>query len=57
MKLDFDREQAEEVEALVAVSLRELSHEIAATDNASYRAQLVQRRNRLRAVKDRKSVV
>jgi len=50
MHLDLTREQAEDLEALLSVSLSELSHEIAATDNAEYRAGLVARRERLHAV-------
>jgi len=44
--------QAQELETLLGVSLRELSHEIAATENASYRSMLLTRRTRLEKVRD-----
>jgi hypothetical protein len=50
MKLELTREQAQEVELLLGQSLGDLSHEIAATDNAHYRAGLVARRHRLEEV-------
>jgi hypothetical protein len=50
MNLELDKDEAEELHALLEVSLRELSHEIAATDNHSYRAELSDRREKLRRV-------
>jgi hypothetical protein len=47
MRLELTKEQAQELEGLLAVTMSELSHEIAATDNASYRAELRARRERL----------
>ena len=47
MNLVLTEGQATELEALLQVTLREFSHEIAATDNASYRAELVARRETL----------
>lgn len=50
MNLEITDQQASEVDTLLEVSLRELSHEIAATDNGRYRAELVGRRDRLAEV-------
>jgi hypothetical protein len=44
MKLELSDTQAEEMRELLEVGLRELTHEIAATDNARFRAGLQQRR-------------
>jgi Rv2632c-like len=52
MRLDLTPDQASEMEWLLKQTLGDMSHEIAATDNARYRAQLVDRRNSLRAVAD-----
>ncbi len=45
MRLTLTEQQASELEALGRVALREMSHEIAATDNSHYRAELVGRRH------------
>lgn len=50
MNLEMTDRQASELEALLDAALRELSFEIAATDNAGFRAQLVARRDRLAEV-------
>jgi hypothetical protein len=47
MNLTLTREQADELQGVLQVALRELTHEIAATDNAGFRAALVARRARL----------
>lgn len=47
MKLDLSSQQAAELEQLLQVTLRELSHEIADTDNAAYRRDLNLRRQAL----------
>jgi hypothetical protein len=52
MHLDMTPDQASEMEQLLSTTLGDMSHEIAATDNAHYRALLVERRNSLRAVAD-----
>ena len=52
MRLDMSVEQARDLDALLQASLREMSHEIAATDNAGYRSTLVARRGRLAEVRD-----
>lgn len=51
MKLDMTWEQAEELDGLLTHALGELSHEIAATDNPGYRAELLARRERLSVVR------
>jgi hypothetical protein len=53
MNLALTTEQAEELEAVLGVALRELTHEIAATDNAGYRAELTARRSRLVEISER----
>lgn len=47
MHLELTTEQAQALNTLLEQSLRELSHEIAATDNAGYRADLSEYRERL----------
>lgn len=47
MNLTLTAEQADELRDLLQVTLRELTHEIAATDNARFRALLSARRARL----------
>ena len=47
MQVNLTDEQVLELGALVAESLGDMSHEIAATDNSRYRAQLVARRHLL----------
>jgi hypothetical protein len=47
MNLELTKEQAEELADLLDISLRNLSSEIADTDNREYRAKLVARRGRL----------
>lgn len=47
MHLDLTIEQASALHRLLEPSLRELSHEIAATDNAEYRGNLSDYRDRL----------
>ncbi|HXX90857.1 MAG TPA: hypothetical protein VEI83_11620 [Acidimicrobiales bacterium] len=51
MELTLTQEQAEELAVLLDAALRELSHEIAATDNAEFRAGLRARRDRLAAIR------
>jgi hypothetical protein len=52
VKLELTEEQAEELKALLEGALREMSHEIAATDNPEYRSALNGRRQILTAVAD-----
>lgn len=52
MNLALTAEQAEELQGVLLVTLRELTHEIAATDNAWFRAGLVARRERLAELND-----
>jgi hypothetical protein len=52
MRLELTKVQAQELEALLDATIRELSHEIAATDNAKYRAHLMERRTRLGGVRE-----
>jgi hypothetical protein len=52
MNLVLTHEQAEELQGVLVLTLRDLSHEIAATDNAGYRAGLVDRRQSLTHVAD-----
>jgi len=47
MQLELTMDQAQELKTLLEQSLPELSHEIAATDNTVYRAELVAFRDRL----------
>jgi hypothetical protein len=47
MHLELTIEQAQALNRLLEQSLRELSHEIAATDNAEFRADLSEYRDRL----------
>lgn len=47
MDLTLTRESAAELDGLLAEVLRDLSAEIAGTDNAAYRRELVTRRERL----------
>ena len=50
MNLALSDAQAEELHTLLEQGLRDMSHEIAATDNALYRHDLVERRQCLAAV-------
>ncbi len=50
MNLTLTTGQASELNDLLGVALRELTHEIAATDNAVYRARLLKRRRLLEEV-------
>ena len=50
MNLELTMEQVQALDTLLEQSLRELSHEIAATDNAAYRVDLSEYRDRLVAV-------
>jgi hypothetical protein len=52
MQLNLTEEQAGELRSLLKQTLGEMSHEIADTDNAEYRAGLQQRRRCLREVAD-----
>jgi hypothetical protein len=52
MHLELTMEQAQALDTLLEKSLRELSHEIAATDNAGYRADLSRYRDRLAQAKE-----
>ncbi len=47
MHLTLTREAAAELDGVLAEVLRDLSHEIADTDNAAYRRELAGRRERL----------
>ena len=50
MILVLTNEQAEELQGVLHSTLRELTHEIAATDNAGYRSNLQDRRRVLAEV-------
>ena len=50
MQLELSDEQARDLRELLEVGVSDLSHEIAATDNASYRSELTARRDRLASV-------
>jgi hypothetical protein len=50
MQLTLTREQASDLEEILAETLRDMSHEIAATDNAHFRAGLRDRRRRIEAI-------
>jgi hypothetical protein len=52
MKLVLTNEQAQELRALLEGSLRDMSHEIAATDNAVYRSGLFARRQLVSEIAD-----
>jgi len=52
MNLTVTDAQARELRVLLEDSLREMSHEIAATDNAAFRSGLVDRRRLLSEVAD-----
>lgn len=52
MELKLTKEQAEHLDSLLDSYLRELSHEITATDNPEFRAGLRARRARLAEVAD-----
>jgi hypothetical protein len=52
VQLTLTMEQALELRVLLDGTLREMSHEIAATDNAGYRALLVERRRHLAELSD-----
>lgn len=47
MRVTLSEEQASELRGLAEVALREMSHEVAATDNSRYRAELIARRHRM----------
>jgi hypothetical protein len=50
MQLTLTREQASDLAQILAETLRDMSHEIAATDNAHYRSGLLDRRQRIQAI-------
>lgn len=52
MNVNLTREQAAELLQLLEGALRDLSHEIAATDNPRYRGQLNERRQLLAEVSE-----
>jgi hypothetical protein len=52
MNLQLSTPQAEELERVLTSTLGDLSFEIAGTDNATFRAELMARRNLLREVLD-----
>ena len=52
MKLELSTKQALELQRLLKEALGDLSHEIAATDNYSFRAGLVERRKLLDSVRE-----
>jgi len=51
MELTLSTEQAEELHRLLDDTMSELSHEIAATDNADFRAGLRERRDLLASIR------
>jgi hypothetical protein len=51
MPLRLDREQLTQLAELLSNALRDMSHEIAATDNAHYRAGLLDRRRSLEDIR------
>jgi len=51
MDLELNHDQAEELRSLLDTALGDMSHEIAATDNAQYREQLRQRRDLLTTIR------
>ncbi len=51
MTLQLSDEQAAELRSLLDAALRDLSHEIAATDNADFRSGLRQNREVLESVR------
>jgi hypothetical protein len=53
MRLELDDTEAEELRMLLTGALADLSHEIADTDNASYRKNLRARRDALESVRSR----
>lgn len=52
MNLMLTDEQAEELQEVLQITLRELTHEIAATDNPRFRANLARRRSRLAEIEE-----
>lgn len=50
MNLVLTTDQAEELHGILELTMRELTHEIAATDNARYRSSLQDRRRLLAEV-------
>lgn len=52
MNLDIADDDAEELRTVLDGILGDLSHEIADTDNAEYRAKLRQRRERIQRVRE-----
>jgi hypothetical protein len=50
MQLELTPEQAREMKVLLDQTLRDMSHEIAATDNPTYRGRLAARRRLLTEV-------
>ena len=50
MKLELNAGQAAALKELLEITLGDMSHEIAATDNAAFRAMLVARREALAEV-------
>jgi hypothetical protein len=52
MRLMLTDEQAQELRALLEGSLRDMSHEIAATDNPAYRTALFARRQLMSEIAD-----
>lgn len=52
MQIDLSFDEAQELRQLLDSTLGDLSHEIAATDNRSFRSDLRERRVRLLAIRD-----
>jgi Rv2632c-like len=52
MQFELTPEQLSEIATVIDATLRDMSYEIAATDNSQFRAHLVGRRNLLRTVAD-----
>jgi hypothetical protein len=53
MKLEFSSDDVELLREVLGAAVRDMSPEIADTDNPSYRRDLVDRRDQLRAILDR----
>jgi hypothetical protein len=53
MELNLTEEEADELRVLLDQAIRDLSPEIAGTDNPTYRSGLRERRERLRHVRGR----
>jgi hypothetical protein len=52
MQLTLTPDQASDLAEILTETLRDMSHEIAATDNAHYRAGLLDRRRRIQSIEE-----